>query len=262
VDYSYFTPAAFDVWYQQLKTFPWPSANPSTEPLQFHSFLLSKGACTLPLLEYLIIRQGLQVQVAHGGGDTLLHLVVPNRQPAIVHWLLTHGANANAVNQAGYTPLHIAASCGDTQILEILLKAGVAIDYQQPKTGHTALDKALSREQNLAAEFLLAHGATKYAASHEARVTNLRSLLAKMPQRAPISFNAPRPLVTTATATLYPMDLPNRSSAAASPATLMTQQGLMATQLPIASRQRSASQGPPAASPLPEAPTTGASFNP
>ncbi|KAG8547422.1 hypothetical protein GDO81_028392, partial [Engystomops pustulosus] len=40
----------------------------------------------------------------------------------VVEFLVNHGANVNQADNEGWTPLHVAASCGYMEIAEYLLK--------------------------------------------------------------------------------------------------------------------------------------------
>lgn len=39
----------------------------------------------------------------------------------MVDFLLSHGANVNQVDSEGWTPLHVAASCGNLEIAEYVM---------------------------------------------------------------------------------------------------------------------------------------------
>jgi len=45
-----------------------------------------------------------------------------------VKLLLEHGASLSAVNQSGWTPLHVAASNGHSDVCQLLLDHGARID--------------------------------------------------------------------------------------------------------------------------------------
>lgn len=53
----------------------------------------------------LLLQRGADVELAPGG-ITALHEACENCQPECTELLLSHGANANAVSEDGYTPLH------------------------------------------------------------------------------------------------------------------------------------------------------------
>lgn len=63
-------------------------------------------------------------------------------QPELVHLLLRYGANIEARDQSGCTPLHLAASRGNPAIVDILLEKG-ACPTAQTTDGETPLMKAL-----------------------------------------------------------------------------------------------------------------------
>ncbi|MBI1804659.1 MAG: ankyrin repeat domain-containing protein [Ignavibacteriae bacterium] len=52
---------------------------------------------------------------------TPLHSAAASNRASIVKLLLAHGANVNAVQDGGYTPLHSAAFNGNGEIVELLL---------------------------------------------------------------------------------------------------------------------------------------------
>lgn len=53
----------------------------------------------------LLLQRGADVELAPGG-ITALHESCENCQPECTKLLLSHGANANAVSEDGYMPLH------------------------------------------------------------------------------------------------------------------------------------------------------------
>jgi ankyrin repeat protein len=72
-----------------------------------------------------------------------LESAVHNNGVALARLFIARGANVNAIGKSGYTPLLLAASIdfGDTEMMELLLKAGARIDIKNP-AGKTALDLA------------------------------------------------------------------------------------------------------------------------
>jgi ankyrin repeat protein len=75
--------------------------------------------------------------------------------------LLTRGAEVNARNAYGWTPLHIAAVGGDPAVVALLLRHGADV-HAQSHIGTTPLDSALTRGGRKAVmDLLLAHGARR-----------------------------------------------------------------------------------------------------
>ena len=58
------------------------------------------------------------------GDDRMLHIAVRHRSPTMVKAFLEAGANLDARDTLGWTPLHVAASRGERVLIELLLDAG------------------------------------------------------------------------------------------------------------------------------------------
>jgi len=73
----------------------------------------------------LLTGLGIDINAANGNGDTALHVAVTGRgSPEIVHYLIDHGANLEAKNKRGQTPLAAAmASRKDLTPLISILRA-------------------------------------------------------------------------------------------------------------------------------------------
>jgi len=76
--------------------------------------------------------------------NTPLHLASGNGHLEVVKFLVSQGANVNALNDAGNTPLHWAALLGELQVVEYLLSQGadpcIHNEFQR-----TPLDEALGK---------------------------------------------------------------------------------------------------------------------
>ena len=81
--------------------------------------------------------------------------------------LLAKGAEVNARNAYGWTPLHVAAAGGDPAVIALLLQHGADV-HAQSHIGTTALDNATTRGGRQAViDLLLAHGARRNGAWDE-----------------------------------------------------------------------------------------------
>lgn len=104
-----------------------------------------------------------------------------------VKLLLALGADPNAIGVQG-RPLHHAVRCGDTAVVELLLRNGAGVDLQD-HNGHTALMIASATGDKTVADLLLDRGADingvspefspLRAATRSNRVAVLQALLAR-----------------------------------------------------------------------------------
>lgn len=104
------------------------------------------------------------VRECDGNGYTLLHeacnLASDRRDVCeVVRRLLDTGAEVDARNEFGTTPLMLAAQGGHTDACEVLLARGAAVNVQN-EHGQTALWCALFFDRADVARVLLLHGAT------------------------------------------------------------------------------------------------------
>jgi hypothetical protein len=103
-----------------------------------------------------LVRRGMDVNVRQPGGVPLLSKV---DKPELVEWLLTHGADVNAADDKGITPLMEAARGGRTAILEQLIAAKADLDRRSTDYDSSALMLAVSNGHEEAAEILRRAGA-------------------------------------------------------------------------------------------------------
>ncbi|CAJ3074987.1 ankyrin repeat domain-containing protein [Burkholderia pseudomallei] len=124
-----------------------------------------------------LIAAGARLDVVDTDGRSPLHLAVsiPVHAPEVplVECLLRAGANVEARDARGETPLMAAARTGRAALIPLLLHAGAAIDAQMaPKpVGATALREAATREARLGDTALM-------RASHTLQVDTVGALLA------------------------------------------------------------------------------------
>ena len=93
-----------------------------------------------------------------GGESTPLHEAAGCGHGRIVSTLLLAGANKDALDERGASPLCAAAAGGDVPTVEILLAAGVDVHVRDPVYGLSAVDLAIVRGNTAALKTLLRHG--------------------------------------------------------------------------------------------------------
>ncbi len=95
-------------------------------------------------------------------GWTMLHLAAYFARPEVVHFLLAHGADPNAVTNNGMDnrPLHAAIAGQSSQIVAALLAKGAQPNVQQTG-GFTPLHAAARQGAEPLVQQLLAAGASK-----------------------------------------------------------------------------------------------------
>ncbi|XP_063794519.1 relA-associated inhibitor isoform X2 [Pseudophryne corroboree] len=74
-------------------------------------------------------------------GITALHNAICGANFHIVNLLISSGANVNAADSHGWTPLHCAASCNDLQICSVLVRHGAAIFATTYSDGTLAVER-------------------------------------------------------------------------------------------------------------------------
>jgi len=85
-----------------------------------------------------LIQQGADVNAAQGDGTTPLHWAAYKLDADLVERLVKRGAHAATQNRFGATPLGEAAKAANLDILRLLIKAGAAVDAANAD-GETAL---------------------------------------------------------------------------------------------------------------------------
>lgn len=120
----------------------------------------------------LLLKVGAEVDVRSQDGRTALHVAA--RQPGTgtaLETLLGAGANVNARDSRGVTPLMEAALAGDLRSMSLLVKHGAAINARR-KNGHTALMAAVRSRGLEAVWFLVDRGADVNVQAEESVSSN------------------------------------------------------------------------------------------
>ncbi len=106
-----------------------------------------------------LLRDGADVNAAQGDGMTPLHWTASHGDADLTSALLYAGANVRATTRlGGYTPLHLASQAGAAAVIDSLVAAGAVVDAPT-STGATSLMLAAGAGQIAAVRALLAHKA-------------------------------------------------------------------------------------------------------
>jgi len=105
-------------------------------------------------------------------GTTVLHWAVHNGDLDLTKALIKAGADVNAVNDYGATPLGEAAVLADPEIVRALIKAGADVNHGN-EWGQTALMSVARTDRVKAAEYLIDAGADVNATEKERHQTAL-----------------------------------------------------------------------------------------
>ena len=98
------------------------------------------------------------INVQDQDGNTLLIYSIYNFNHDAVVMLLQRGANPNLSNDAGFSPIHLAANLNDDKAVKILVQYGADINILD-KTGSTPIMYAASSDNIKTIEYLLNHNA-------------------------------------------------------------------------------------------------------
>jgi uncharacterized protein len=147
---------------------------------------LATSEGSVRVVDTLLAHPQLDVNAPNHAGETALMLAALRGRLNLVQRLLAHGA---LVNQAGWSPLHYAASGPDPQIVGLLLDKGAQIDARSPN-GSTALMMAARYGSEQSVTLLLANKASAEArnerglnAADFARASGRESLAKRLDSR-------------------------------------------------------------------------------
>ncbi|OQR75936.1 hypothetical protein BIW11_08099 [Tropilaelaps mercedesae] len=112
----------------------------------------------LHVIKLLIRRDKKRMETVDERGWTPLHLAAANGHTDIVKYLCSEGAHIRALDPTGYTSMHVAAMNGNEPCLQVLLKMGADVD-NEASDGFTPLHLATLNNHADCVKTLLAWGA-------------------------------------------------------------------------------------------------------
>jgi ankyrin repeat protein len=112
------------------------------------------------------VRRGTNVNVSFRG-RTILLWAIQERHLNVVKALIRAGASVEARDKHGFTPLGHAASDGNLEAVEFLLKSGANVNRRS--AGGSPLHSACAWSQLKIVKVLLAHGANPSALDEDGR---------------------------------------------------------------------------------------------
>jgi uncharacterized protein len=109
----------------------------------------------------MLLNKGAQVNACstNASRNMALHAAAAGRAQAIAKLLIDAGADVNARQGGGFTPLHSAAQSGDIEFARLLVEAGADVNVRA-ENQQRPLDFALANGRQAMVDFLESHGAS------------------------------------------------------------------------------------------------------
>ncbi|MDK2817926.1 MAG: ankyrin repeat domain-containing protein [Spirochaetota bacterium] len=110
-----------------------------------------------PQIALILIINGADINARNRSGSTPLHWAVSRNKESLAKLLIEFGANIDSADDIGNTPLHFAINSKDELVL-LLIRAGANINATN-KLGSTPIIEALLKNNNTQSRYLLLAGA-------------------------------------------------------------------------------------------------------
>ena len=135
----------------------------------FHEYVDKKYVKVVRLLVF----KGADVNAMDQRGDSPLYNAIWNNNElasTLVNFLVFNGANVNAVNNNGWTPLHRAVCRGNSNVARLLVSQGAKVNVKN-KDGNTPLHFAVKKEctDDTLVRFLIDAGADMNTENNDGR---------------------------------------------------------------------------------------------
>ena len=121
---------------------------PEVEYSNIHDLCKSPDATPEQIQEFLDLNVDLNEKKGEEERTPLYWAAWNNTSPEVIRLLLKAGADVNAKDEYGNTPLHPAAAGSTPEVISVLLKAGADVNAKDDEWGSTPLHNAALQNEN------------------------------------------------------------------------------------------------------------------
>jgi len=129
-------------------------------------------------VQFLVEEAGANINAQNLSGQTPLNWAVERNNMELTSLLLEYGADPDIVDKTGATAMHKAAGSGNFEIIKLLVEKGTAINVVTKDTLQTALSEASANGKTEVVKFLLENGADHSLKNNQGK-TSLQRAAAK-----------------------------------------------------------------------------------